>query len=164
MIFEHDVLHAITYANMKRQIDDVETTFCSPATPKSGNDLDIPKRQAKADLDGPKSLSLTSTLSRTLSVVGIDVIFPVPLYRHASCDILLLPHTKRGIILEEATSDAGKRQQQTHRSSTRALPFVCGETRAKLLISAESVVLRALGASTLVWSTRTRRARHKPLL
>jgi hypothetical protein len=71
----------------------------------------------------------------------------VPLYRHASCDILLLPHTKRGIILEEATSDAGKRQQQTHRSSTRALPFVCGETRAKLLISAESVVLRALGAS-----------------
>jgi hypothetical protein len=116
MIFEHDVLHAITYANLKRQIDDVETTFCSPATPKSGNDLDIPKRQAKADLDGPKSLSLTSTLSRTLSVVGIDVIlwiavFPVPLYKHASCDILLLPHTKRGIILEEATSDAGKRQQ-----------------------------------------------------
>jgi hypothetical protein len=61
MIFEHDVLHAIIHENLKSQIDDVETTFCSPATRMSGNDLNIPKPQAEADLDGPKSLSLTST-------------------------------------------------------------------------------------------------------
>lgn len=92
------------------------------------------------------------------------------------CLMRCLPSSthEAGIILEEATSDADKCQLQTHRSSTRALPLICGETRAKLLISAESVVLRSLGASTLVWSTRAKpgqtqaitlstRSRYSPL-
>lgn len=87
------------------------------------------------------------------------MVCPMLLVSYASCDILLLPHMEAGRVLEEATSDAGKRQQEI--LHLRALPLICGETRAKLLISAESVVLRSLAASTLVWSTR---ARHTPSL
>jgi hypothetical protein len=104
LIFEQNVLHAVIYVNLKSQIDDVETTFCSPATPKSGNDLDIPKPQAEADLDGPKSLSLTSTYLFKNSLgrwcecdMWIITLFPVPLSKYLMPNaIYCFFHTRRG--------------------------------------------------------------------
>jgi len=57
---------------------DAGAAFCSPTAYLSYElevDLDIPKRQAEADLGGPKNRSLMSALSRTLSIAGVDVIY-----------------------------------------------------------------------------------------
>lgn len=82
--------------------------------------------------------------------VSFEMSFVIPTIC-TSCDSLPLPH-EAGMVLEESTSDAGKRGDPP----LLALPYGCGETRAKLLASAEFVVLESLGTSTLDWSMRAR--------
>jgi hypothetical protein len=165
MAFEKEILYPSTYTTVTCQVDDVETTFCSLAfLYESGTDLDIPKAAGEADLNGPKSRSLTSALSGTLPIVGYGVICRL---RSALWYWTVIPHAISCFFHKRRGDGLGRGDKRCRQTSAGGDPplapclFICGETRAKLLVSAESVVLRSLAASTLVWSTR---ARHSPSL